>query len=816
MEAKHEMTTQATDVLCSRLSSTCLEGFRISGVFAGKLGKRSDYPFSTKPRVAPDVISSACWKGYIGHYDLDPFGQLTLQKCVALDGVEQRAEEVLAGSFWLELEGCANLERFGRIQVPFKNGRIVEDTLAWQGDLQILAWVRMSSHRDADWPALGEINWFGGLNNNTGRENNFGFITSRGGDIYFHRSQTESPPESLVGGAQVVFRRVAGKDGKLAAEKVRVLSHLSEDELTALIRAPERLTAEDTLKVALQRGWLPPREDQLLAAVVFLTTSNPTQLKPFWRKFVPDSPQDPYYSFAPHEVKGQVCKRYYSRFRQAIADLLKPLKKIATFHNAELSYSDLDELDEQLAAGWADSDLAAVQAKMLSARAAEKAVKRFYEAMNSTVEDVAISQLKGGSGEWTTHDLLVDGENAIDVKNARRTINSKDFYVEHTVPKFKLTRSGGKVKIAGVLSPYLQLEYIRKPYSAYFQIDDLTFLGETSRDTIDGLVSMFASDRFEVVRNERTVPNWVFTYPDSWYGEFIENIHKFKRECSWPEGEAWEHVFDDQEKLKAVPALFLAGKPLPKAISSSLTRQQARFYSRLLRVIGNPSSLPAIFLAVLSDFLDHLKDGDPEFSPKDYLPLLFMEAASKPEFTDKIVTYPLGTIDPLNLISSLISTLTILWRGRDEANLSRFSNFRLCGLGILQGREPNSNRWTTLVAYCGGMIYAADETGKPVVDSQGRPRQVKGKCGRTPLIIGSVSTCDECGKLICDKCQYCSDSCQKKWFRDFAMSEKIGGVSERARGSGRLAGDEVPRRSGVSADAAPWGDLPPVEAYSRD
>lgn len=89
--------------------------------------------------------------------------------------------------------------------------------------------------------------------------------------------------------------------------------------------------------------------------------------------------------------------------------------------------------------------------------------------------DRCITQLDQEGGDWLTHDLSVDRKISVDVKNARRPVNSKQFYVEHTVPRFKLDRSGSDVRIAGVLSPYLQTRFIGKPTSAGFRIDDIVF-----------------------------------------------------------------------------------------------------------------------------------------------------------------------------------------------------------------------------------------------------------------------------------------------------------------------------------------------------
>jgi len=807
---------QCNDLLTNLHESIRLEGFALEGVYLGGFSDCRAYQSLTPPRTAPGFLDSTCWRGYVAHFELGVSGHLTLRKYVALDGIEQHLDELLTGRFWLDLKGADHFDGQGRIQVPFEEGRIVEDVSRWAGDPRLLAWVRMSSPVRDERPLVGEIKWFGGLNGKTGQVNNYGFATASGHDFYFHRSQVQSSTESLFAGAPIVFKRANGRNGQVAAEAVRALSLLADEELVALIKGPGGLNAQDTLAVALHREVLPPCEDEAFAAVAILTANGPVPSAAFWRKFPPCSPKDVFYSYAPEDVKATVCQRHYAPFKRAIADLFEPLNEFRTSLSAADMYLGLDERDEQLSALWAKgSNFDATLAKMLSARAAEKAVKRFYEETGSQVEDVALRQLDGGAGDWTTHDLIVDAELAIDVKNARRPIYGRDFYVEHTVPKFKLDRRGEGVAIAGVLSPYLRLDAIRHPQQATssFRVDDLVFLGETSRSSIDRLASTFASDQLEVVRvNERTVPNWVFGYPAAWYRAFTERIHRLRKEHEWPVGDQWRYVFDDAELMRLVPALCVAGKPLPVTISSKLSRQQRGFYAKLQEIVGCPPDLPAIFLAVLSDFLRQVRQDDPDFSPRDYLPLLFLSGTAPRRSSDAGVpaaaSYPLGAIDPLSLVRTLIETFTTLWDGRKEANLARFSNFRFGGLGVLQGRAASDVAWTTLVAYCGGTVYESDERGAVLVNDDGEPQSVKGKCGQAPLILGKDKSCPDCGKLVCSRCRFCSVLCQERRFQKLAATNARKRAEQRTPGAGRA--------HKVNAVAAPWDELPPLEAYGRD
>lgn len=129
-----------------------------------------------------------------------------------------------------------------------------------------------------------------------------------------------------------------------------------------------------------------------------------------------------------------------------------------------------------------------------------------------------------------------------------------------------------------------------------------------------------------------------------------------------------------------------------------------------------------------------MKSESMTYSPIKYKKFLFFER-------DKSFMFPLGITDPLNIINSFIDTLNEVWNYKDQ--LKCFNLFRFQGLGLLQGKRHNSDKLETIIAYCGGFI-----------DGQG-------KCGNTPLIIGRENTCELCGKLICPRCNYCSNDCRR-------------------------------------------------------
>lgn len=96
-----------------------------------------------------------------------------------------------------------------------------------------------------------------------------------------------------------------------------------------------------------------------------------------------------------------------------------------------------------------------------------------------------------------------------------------------------------------------------------------------------------------------------------------------------------------------------------------------------------------------------------------------------------------------------------------------------------------------------------------MVNDLGKPRSTKGKCGKSPLVIGKDRTCGVCGKLICGACGFCTPLCQEKLFHSKA-------AINRAR---QVKGPRPQRHvdnHAVDPEAPAWPDLPPLDAYERD
>ncbi|MCG8093229.1 MAG: hypothetical protein JAZ17_06305 [Candidatus Thiodiazotropha endolucinida] len=90
------------------------------------------YPFEQKGDPEKCAVCSACWRGYVSVYELEPSGEIRLVKFEYPFGRTPREPdevgEKLKGDFWLNLR----TEFFGdKLFVPFVNGKIVTDKSKW-------------------------------------------------------------------------------------------------------------------------------------------------------------------------------------------------------------------------------------------------------------------------------------------------------------------------------------------------------------------------------------------------------------------------------------------------------------------------------------------------------------------------------------------------------------------------------------------------------------------------------------------------------------------------------------------------------------
>jgi cold shock CspA family protein len=460
-------------------------------------------------------------------------------------------------------------------------------------------------------------------------------------------------------------------------------------------------------------------------------------------------------TMAPANVRAQWLDKHYSQLNRIIEGYMNGGQKGPVYQwSPNELLKRLTDNDRQLARLWVppakdEGIYNAYQAQMLSARTAEIVARLFYQALGFTCTDIAITQLNNTGEDWKTHDLLLNGRMPIDVKNARTPYNDNTGYVEHCIPRFKQTRDLQSVTITGVLSPYLTFhEFVNSDSSPYPSSKkrkkgrnqskrNVTFLGEITQDKVERLQIYFASNRFNPYLMERgTFPSWLFDFPERFYARHQKYVVQLRTAASG-QLPSWEEMQLMRSNL--LPAFITANIPLPDHWWRFLSPTQQTFYKKLCPPERNNQriSLPFLYLTLLTDFLERLcnpKIKEAAFSPKEYEILLYADLKQR--------TFPLGIVDPLDIISNLIDTLDILWSKGKQLSLQNFRSFKFHGLGLLQAKAEAYEKWTTILAYCGGRIEGI------------------GKCGKRPLIYGRDQTCrPPCKRLVCPECGYCQRDC---------------------------------------------------------
>lgn len=380
--------------------------------------------------------------------------------------------------------------------------------------------------------------------------------------------------------------------------------------------------------------------------------------------------------------------------------------------------------------------------RLLSARVAEHAAAKYYEAIGYEVLDVSIGQIGNSDDRWKDHDLLVNGR-PIDVKNARRSFSSRDSYVEHCVPRFKQSRaSGAEVSITGVLSEYSAAGKLEE------SISDCRILGEVTVSEIRRLHT-WARRRFGHILNIDGIwkpeyqPGWIFEYPPEHYP---------RRDT------AIAGIPGLIEKLKVsgiasdrIPGWLLSLCPDRELALSLAGSNQRR------RILGDLHSLhdhigfsrPGLFIYVMGLFLESIANGEQAGQlDRPLRDLLFIRGSPSPR--------PLGLEDSQNYVANLIGMLVRVQSEALRQNI-KFTTFRLAHPSILRGQR-DSGLWMTLLAYCGGW----------------RKVPILARCGATPLFFGHHEVCPNCGHLVCIDCGYCSRNCDLVARRQYDVAARQG------------------------------------------
>ena len=452
------------------------------------------------------------------------------------------------------------------------------------------------------------------------------------------------------------------------------------------------------------------------AAGANLRNLSPDLIDQFWTRHEASvSKNSQLFSLAPLHIQRRILRRHFHDHLMWLNRLFRHNSATSGDWHSAVVYGELDDDDRKLAKLWSTgSDSSHEFARMLSARAAEKVAAWFYIHLGFETVDVAKHQLSGKSDHWKTHDLLLNGSQPVDVKNARLPVNSKAFYVEHTIPRFKRNRRGRDVTIVAVVSPYLSLTYMEDLESAPFQVSDVRYLGETNLERVSRLCAMFSSSSLTVQdpTDGAFLPPWYFDFPDAWYRQF-ESISAQLRETDSPDENETRLLYGGDIHAFPIPTYLAAQIALPNWVLEGMTPWMRVLVRKIQSVCTPRPKLAHLFFLLLTDFLSKIQGNHIDFyEPTAYLRLLFEEHASPQSPSSR---RPLGIEDPLDTIRTLCESLQQLWIAREHLDLGRFAQYRLSGGGILQGRVRQDSSWETVLAYCGGRIDG------------------KGRCGCAPL-----------------------------------------------------------------------------------
>ncbi len=465
----------------------------------------------------------------------------------------------------------------------------------------------------------------------------------------------------------------------------------------------------------------------------------------------------PMYEVAPPVFQKAAARHVFSK--QFISKRINQLV-LPNHFSAVNILSGLDRADWALAERWIGNDVSkdyrpSVRAQMLSARAAEKAVMKFYRLQGHHVRDVAIEQQTGVGKDYLTHDLLLDRDVPIDVKNtrSRRWYNANKTsttFVEHIVPRFKRSRNMRPVKIVGVFSTYLNLEAFRKPND--FAHGEFTVLGETDFDVIKKLSRRFGSDTLglnilDSVRTpsrssswEYVLPVWLFNYPERFYRQLDDQLQLNQLHGLSDRQVLAHRTIHKIRECLPLATMLAVGRDLPQEWRSKLPIWQQQFFKNLL-LCRAERSLPVLFLTVLQHFTQMLSGAPVGYHPAMYRHMLLLP---RPRISMDTVKPDIsgGLYDPMRVIRSLCSNLETVWWKQRQMQTWRFDRYSYRGLGILRGWSNLDKKWVSIMAFCGG-------------DIPGR-----GRCG-AELLLGTpgIRVCKRCGYLICPKCGYCSQQC---------------------------------------------------------
>jgi hypothetical protein len=409
----------------------------------------------------------------------------------------------------------------------------------------------------------------------------------------------------------------------------------------------------------------------------------------------------------------------------------------------------MDDVDKSLAADWARHHQGSPFwiGAMKSARRAELVALRLYQEIYGDSKDLSILQNRDPSDEqWKIADIETGGR-WIDVKNACRSLSSRESYSEHLVKKFKEYQPNCEVVVSGFLSPYHKEPNLEMTDEVFVDpcpvetTEKVVWLGETTEGAINRLKGQFETDYLKLdlsvfetdylkpdrsVKGAKRIPPWLFDYPPECYAQ---------RDAALSCGRSPDFILPRSDC--PLGFLTLVGRVEQSFPECRLSEEALAINRRI--AAGATLTRPMLFLHIMDRFCRSTREKAP-FPANDLRQILF--PATSPFLAEcSTPTTPLAVLDPLETVKELLDVLEKVANTCAQRAIA-FTTFRLAGRGVFQGRW-NGENWQTIFAYCGGWRT------KPI-----------GKCGQSPLFLGQNNSCEICSKLVCHTCGYCSETCQ--------------------------------------------------------
>ncbi|MGE0225313.1 MAG: hypothetical protein AB7F35_10270 [Acetobacteraceae bacterium] len=414
----------------------------------------------------------------------------------------------------------------------------------------------------------------------------------------------------------------------------------------------------------------------------------------------------------------------------------------------------LDDVDLQLVSIWQSGRLARKSGappdqkfkenslrSLAYARAAEKMVVSYYKQTDMyNVRDVSVEQVHGKDDLWKSGDVQVD-DALLDVKNA---LSYRDQVRHVYVSKFKRDRSQD-VAIAGVITKIRKTEFSEQA--------EQVFLGTVTRSRLTAIQRAInnlpgRTQAVAVEFHDNSLPPWAF--------EINEAAIDYKALLDW----SLTFALQPTTSLAVAIACGLERTTTSYHQLNAGQREVVDLLADAIRAAGYFKATIALF--AISEFMARCVRGeDAEAFIRLLRKLLVIEdfekdrlrkdISSETGFRNEDLKYEIGLmiegsssgglVDPVGSLDSLLDLLRKCAESIQKSGI-RFVHFDVPHPYIMLGKAQ-SGMTLTVFAYCGGRLRNG------------------ASCNTFPLVVMQNPNCNECGKLICDHCGFCSENCRR-------------------------------------------------------